>query len=136
MNIFGSAVVAALGKKIANNKNSDNDAGLGSIIGTGNTLSAIGNAIGGGSSKPVATDHTHSSDSKNQEKNVGSLSSFMGGRQQQSFEALTNPKTELDRGGRAISPDSLDPIGIEPAMNPPMATPVDIDEKGINSLYK
>jgi hypothetical protein len=132
MNFFSSAA-AALGKKIANNNNNSyNNAGLGSIVGMGDAASAIGRAISGGSSKPVAADHTH----EQPKGDVSRLeSNFMGGRQQESFKALTNPKAELDRGGRAISPDSLDPVGIEPAMNPPMATPVDIDEKGINSLY-
>ena len=137
MGLF-DAIGSALGIKTKKN----NSTGSGGIAG------AIGGAIGGSSNKPVATDHTHDSASKNQARtdalaarnnsgstNVGSLSSFMGGRQQESFKALTNPKAELDRSGRAISPDSLDPVGIEPAMNPPMATPTDIDQQGVNSLY-
>ena len=36
-----------------------------------------------------------------------------------------------------MTPDSLDPVGIKPAMNPPIGVPIppDIDEQGINSLY-
>ena len=61
-------------------------------------------------------------------------SSFMGGNQVETFKSLTSPES-VDRSGRAISSDELDPVGIKPAMNPPMATPIDIDKKGINSLY-
>jgi hypothetical protein len=61
-------------------------------------------------------------------------SSFMGGNQVETFKSLTSPES-VDRSGRAIPSDELDPVGIKPAMNPPMATPIDIDKKGINSLY-
>ena len=62
--------------------------------------------------------------------------SFMGKKQIDSFKPLTDP-FGTDRSGRAISPDKLDPVGIEPAMNPPMAvpTPPNIDDEGVNSLY-
>jgi len=60
--------------------------------------------------------------------------SFMGKDQVDSFSALTTPDS-IDRGGRAVDPSALDPVGIEPAMNPPLATPIDIDKQGINSLY-
>ena len=93
--------------------------------------SAIGNAISGGASKPVATDHTH-------EQPKGDVSrpesNFMGENQIETFKSLTSPES-VDRSGRAIPSDELDPVGIKPAMNPPMATPIDIDKKGINSLY-
>lgn len=82
-------------------------------------------------SKPIATDHTH-------EKPKGDVSrpesNFMGSNQIETFKSLTSPES-VDRSGRAISSDELDPVGIKPAMNPPMATPIDIDKKGINSLY-
>jgi hypothetical protein len=52
----------------------------------------------------------------------------------ETFKSLTSPES-VDRSGRAIPSDELDPVGIKPAMNPPMATPIDIDKKGINSLY-
>ncbi len=82
-------------------------------------------------SKPIATDHTH-------EKPKGDVSrpesNFMGENQIETFKSLTSPES-VDRSGRAISSDELDPVGIKPAMNPPMATPIDIDKKGINSLY-
>ena len=58
----------------------------------------------------------------------------MGKNQIDTFQSLTDPLA-VDRGGRAKSSQELDPVGIEPAMNPPLATPVDIDEQGINSLY-
>ena len=61
-------------------------------------------------------------------------SNFMGSNQIETFKSLTSPES-VDRSGRAISSDELDPVGIKPAMNPPMATPIDIDKKGINSLY-
>tara|TARA_R110000824_G_scaffold74250_2_gene188956 strand:+ start:66 stop:488 length:423 start_codon:yes stop_codon:yes gene_type:complete len=70
--------------------------------------------------------------------NVGSLMGFMGKNQDQTFGSLTNPKAELDRGGRTVArPEGVDPVGIEPAMNPPMAvpTPPNIDDEGVNSLY-
>ena len=53
--VLFDAARAALGIKSKNN-NSTGTAGL----------SAISGAIGGSSNKPVATDHTHGSDSKNQ----------------------------------------------------------------------
>ena len=60
--------------------------------------------------------------------------SFMGKGQVENFSNLTDTSA-VDRGGRAVDPSALDPVGIEPAMNPPMATPIDIDKQGINSLY-
>ena len=61
--------------------------------------------------------------------------SFMGKGQVDSFSSLTDP-LGIDRSGRAISSQELDPVGIETAMNPPLATPVqDVDEIGVNSLY-
>jgi len=47
---------------------------------------------------------------------------FMGKGQVEQFSGLTDASS-VDRGGRAMSSDSLDPVGIKPAMNPPMATP-------------
>jgi hypothetical protein len=52
----------------------------------------------------------------------------------ENFSNLTDPLS-VDRGGRAVDSSALDPVGIEPAMNPSMATPIDIDEQGVNSLY-
>jgi len=63
---FIQAAQAAMGIKTKNN-NSTGTAGLNSILGMGGSgLGAIAAGIGGNSSKPVATDHTHDSDSKNQ----------------------------------------------------------------------
>ena len=60
--------------------------------------------------------------------------SFMGKNQMDNFQSLTDPLA-VDRAGRAKSSQELDPVGIKSAMNPPFATPIDIDKKGINSLY-
>tara|TARA_R110000772_G_scaffold64665_1_gene144537 strand:+ start:78 stop:464 length:387 start_codon:yes stop_codon:yes gene_type:complete len=62
--------------------------------------------------------------------------SFMGKGQVEQFSSLTDTSS-VDRGGRAMSPDTLDPVGIKPAMNPPMATPIkDVDREGtMNALY-
>jgi|TARA_R110002124_G_scaffold60641_2_gene166256 hypothetical protein len=64
--------------------------------------------------------------------------SFMGKDQVDPFSSLTDPLS-VDRSGRTVSRQddsaSLDPVGIEPAMNPSLATPVDVDEQGVNSLY-
>ena len=72
------------------------------------------------------------------EKQKGEVSrpdpSFMGKNQIENFSNLTKPEN-VNRGGRAVDSSALDPVGIEPAMNPPLATPIDIDEQGINSLY-
>ena len=88
-------------------------------------------SLNANNSKPIATDHTL-------EKPKGDVSrpesNFMGSNQIETFKSLTSPES-VDRSGRAIPSDKLDPVGIKPAMNPPMATPIDIDKKGINSLY-
>ena len=61
--------------------------------------------------------------------------SFMGKGQVDQFSSLIDPSS-VDPSGRAISSQELDPVGIETAMNPPLATPVqDVDEIGVNSLY-
>lgn len=60
--------------------------------------------------------------------------SFMGKNQMDNFQSLTDPLA-VDRAGRAQSSQELDPVGIKPAMNPPFATPIDIDQQGVNSLY-
>jgi len=56
----------------------------------------------------------------------------------ESFSNLTDPLS-VERGGRTVArPEGLDPVDIEPAMNPPMAVPPpppNIDEEGVNSLY-
>ena len=108
--------------------------------------SIAGALIGGKSKKSPKQDtskplHTHSSKSENKiESAEGEVSrpdpSFMGKGQVEQFSGLTDTSS-VDRGGRAMSPDSLDPVGIKPAMNPPMATPVtDIDREGtMNALY-
>ena len=115
---------------------------------------AIARAIGGKSKNSPQQDtskpfHTHSSGNKNSNSGGGNMGpkggdsrfdlgdkndSFMGKDQVDSFSALTTPDS-IDRGGRAVDPSALDPVGIEPAMNPPLATPIDIDKQGINSLY-
>ena len=104
----------------------------------------------GGQSDTSKPFHTHDSSSKNRNQRrtdalasrsnsasvnldgVAGATSFMGAKQQSDFAKLTNPKAELDRGGRTITkPEGIDPVGIEPAMNPPP----DIDKEGVNSLY-
>ena len=61
----------------------------------------------------------------------------MGKNQVDGFKTLNDPLS-VDRGGRTVpKQDELDNVGIEPAMNPPMAvpTPPNIDDEGVNSLY-
>tara|TARA_R110001606_G_scaffold71373_1_gene164325 strand:+ start:260 stop:595 length:336 start_codon:yes stop_codon:yes gene_type:complete len=111
MGLFGSIASALIGRKAKKSPQQD-------------------------TSKPF---HTHSSKSENKVESVKGEAprpdpSFMGKNQVDSFQSLTDPLA-VDRGGRAKSSQELDPVGIEPAMNPPLATPVDIDEQGINSLY-
>jgi hypothetical protein len=104
--------------------------------------SSIGGILGGSqttSDKPIATDHKHSSDSSKEETQNEAISvrpdpSFMGKGQVENFSSLTTPES-VDRSGRAVSSQELDPVGIKPAMNPPLATPIDIDQQGVNSLY-
>ena len=101
----------------------------------------IGAAIGGKSKKSPKQDiskpfHTHSS---SKEPDISADvprpdPSFMGKSQMDSFASLTDTSS-VDRGGRAVDSSELDPVGIKPAMNPSLATPIDIDEQGINSLY-
>ena len=101
----------------------------------------IGAAIGGKSKKSPKQDtskpfHTHSS---SKEPDISADvprpdPSFMGKSQMDSFASLTDTSS-VDRSGRAIDSSKLDPVGIKPAMNPSLATPIDIDEQGINSLY-
>jgi hypothetical protein len=113
---------------------------------------SIGRAIfGGGSKKSPQQDtskpfHTHGDNTavgSGSEGIAGAIRgdvprqdpSFMGKGQVDSFSSLTDP-LGVDRSGRAISSQELDPVGIETAMNPPLATPVqDVDEIGVNSLY-
>ena len=126
MGFFG-AIGAAIGAKSSKMKTAAN--GLSSIFGGSQTTS----------NKPVATDHKHSSDSSKEERRSEALSlrpdpSFMGKGQVENFSNLTDTSS-VDRGGRAVDSSALDPVGIKPAMNPSLATPVDIDEQGINSLY-
>jgi hypothetical protein len=126
MGFFG-AIGAAIGAKSSKMKTAAN--GLSSIFGGSQTTS----------NKPVATDHKHSSDSSKEERRSKALSlrpdpSFMGKGQVENFSNLTDTSA-VDRGGRAVDSSALDPVGIKPAMNPSLATPVDIDEQGINSLY-
>jgi len=151
------AARAVMGIKTKNN-NSTGTAGLDSILGMGGSgIGAIAGAIGGSSNKPVATDHTHDSDSRNQARtdaltarnnsgprggdsrfDLGDKNdSFMGAKQQSDFANLTNPKAELDRGGRIISsPEGLDNVGIEPAMNPPFAVPIQNNQsEELEGLY-
>ena len=111
MGLFGSITRALIGRKRKNSPQQD-------------------------TSKPF---HIHSSKSENKIEPVKDEvprpdPSFMGKNQVDSFQSLTDPLA-VDRGGRAKSSEELDPVGIKPAMNPPLATPVDIDEQGINSLY-
>lgn len=101
----------------------------------------IGAAIGGKSKKSPKQDtskpfHTHSS---SKEPDISADvprpdPSFMGKSQMDSFASLTDTSS-VDRGGRAVDSSELDPVGVKPAMNPSLATPIDIDEQGINSLY-
>ena len=71
---------------------------------------------------------------------VSNLGSFMGKGQVDKFSSFIDPSS-IDRSGRAAPrPDdsiSLDPVGIKPAMNPPMAVPVppNVDNQGVQSLY-
>ena len=101
-------------------------------------------------SAPIDNSHSHSTNKNTGNSSTGDggvfgkiarlamkpdNSSFMTGKVKEKFDSLTDTSS-LDRSGRAISPDSLDPVGIEPAMNPPMAVPIDIDREGtMNSLY-
>ena len=99
--------------------------------------------------------HTHGSESKEKRNaaevqrsnsesvdigSVSNLGNFMGKGQVDKFSSFTDPSS-VDRSGKAApKPDdsiSLDPVGIETAMNPPMAVPVppDIDKQGVQSLY-
>ena len=113
------------------------------------------NAVKSDTSKPL---HVHSAESKKQ--NTGAAPApaekpqtyeprsdgsgqqqpvFMGKKQTEKFSNLTDPQS-VDRGGRTISkPEGVDPVGIKPAMNPPMAVPItpdrNIDQEGVNSLY-
>ena len=41
----------------------------------------------------------------------------------ESFSKLTDPFS-VDQKGRAVSSNKLDPVGIEPAMNPPFSVPI------------
>ena len=119
MAFFGSITSALIGAKLSKKKTA---------------ASSIGGILGGNqttSDKPIATDHTH-------EKPKGDVSrpesNFMGSNQIETFKSLTSPES-VDRSGRAVSSQELDPVGIKPAMNPPLATPIDIDQQGVNSLY-
>ena len=104
-----------------------------------------GHVHGGGSSSSSSNSSTDqrrtdalASRRSSEPINVGSLMGFMGKNQDQTFGSLTNPKAELDRGGRTVArPEGVEPVGIKPAMNPPMATPTppNIDDEGVNSLY-
>jgi len=124
---FGSIASALIGAKSSKKKTA---------------ASSIGGILGGGqatSDKPIATDHKHSSDSSKEEIKNEAISvrpdpSFMGKGQVENFSSLTAPES-VDRSGRAVSSQELDPVGIKPAMNPPLATPIDIDQQGVNSLY-
>ena len=117
---------------------------------------SIGRAVfGGGSKKSPQQDtskpfHTHSSKKNDTAVSAGANmgpkggdsrfdlgdrnDSFMGKGQVENFSNLTDTSA-VDRGGRAVDSSALDPVGIKPAMNPSLATPIDIDEQGINSLY-
>jgi len=117
--------------------------GLFSSIAT--SIKGLGNIKKGGQSDTSKPFHTHDSSPKNKQASietditVGDVSrpdaSFMGKNQVDSFKTLTDPLS-VDRGGRTVAqPDGLDKVGVLPAMNPPMAVPVDVDQKGINSLY-
>ena len=123
---------------------------------SGGGIGTIAGGIGGGSSKPVATDHSHDSEAGERRNaaeaqrsisgstNVGSIANaaFMGAKQQSDFTNLTNPKAELDRGGRIISTpqnldnEGLDKVGIETAMNPPFAVPIQSNQsEELEGLY-
>ena len=123
-----------------------------SLVTKKNKAQIMAGAIGGNSgnssgSAPIDNSHSHS----NKDASTGSVGtppppsntppdlpepSFMGKGQVEQFSGLTDTSS-VDRGGRAMSPDTLDPVGIKPAMNPPMATPIkDVDREGtMNALY-
>ena len=98
--------------------------------------------------------HTHSDDSSKSQartaaEQTGDITAPTGGgfggiipRPDPSFMGKNQTISDMEfsdmtRGVRAVSPDALDPTGIETAMNPPFAVPVppNIDDKGVNSLY-
>ena len=81
---------------------------------------------------PVDNSHSHS----NNNSSDLPTPSFMGKNESEKFSTFTDTSS-VDRKGRVMTPDSLDPVGIKPAMNPPIGVPIppDIDEQGINSLY-
>jgi|5_EtaG_2_1085323.scaffolds.fasta_scaffold144363_1 hypothetical protein len=60
--------------------------------------------------------------------------SFMGKSQVEKFSGLTDVSS-VDRSGRAKASNNLDPVGIKTAMNPPFATPTDIDQQETDNLY-
>ena len=131
MGLF-DAIGSALGIKTKKN----NSTGGGGIAG----------AIGGSSNKPVATDHTHDSASKNQARtdalaarnnsgstNVGSLSGFMGKNKDISGMQFG----EMNRAGNMIENPPIQTAGASPSSlkSSPSGVPVDIDQQGVNSLY-
>ncbi len=91
-------------------------------IGMGGAAGAIGGAIGSDSKNQARTDVLTAKNNSGS-TNVGSLSSFMGGRQQESFEALTNPKAELDRGGKIVENSPVQTAGAFPPLSTPDFTP-------------
>ena len=109
-----------------------------------------GNSGNSGGSAPIDNSHSHSNkdardarDARDSaRKKIGSTGGgggFMGKNQTERFTPMTNPNS-VDRGGRTIlDPEKggIDPVGIAPAINPPMAvpSPPDIDKEGVNSLY-
>ena len=124
--------------------------------GSGGGITDIIGAVTGGKGKkssggkpPVDNSHSHSSSGNTSAMTAGASTipvsntpadlpepGFMGKGQTEKFSSLTDPSS-VDRGGRVMTPDSLDPVGIKPAMNPPMAVPVtpDIDKQGVSGLY-
>jgi len=126
------------------------------LLGGNKMKNLLGKALGIKNDRQADTSnpgHTHGSKEKrnaaeaqrsNSESvdigSVSNLGSFMGKGQVDKFSSFTDPSS-VDRSGKAApKPDdsiSLDPVGIETAMNPPMAVPVppDIDKQGVQSLY-
>jgi hypothetical protein len=135
MGLFG-AIGAALGGKSRNSSQSDTSKPFhthsddsSSNVGPKGGDSRFDNPGGGGSSVLGEVPRL-------EDKNI------IGKGQVDTFSSLNDPLS-VDRGGRTILPggraedsSELDPVGIETAMNPSLATPntVGVDDTGMNEL--
>tara|TARA_R110000765_G_scaffold259879_1_gene360040 strand:- start:199 stop:639 length:441 start_codon:yes stop_codon:yes gene_type:complete len=113
-------------------------------------IAKIAKALSSGGSKPVDNTHSHgeSENDRTQRRtdalasrnssgsvNAGNLTGFIGKNQDETFQSLTSPKAQLDRGGRTMTDQTRDPIPTEtldptvqaPAVNPPRSEPIDSD---------